>query len=188
MAAGYGLRPVQRGGAGYQTAGFIELPIDKGSYGTPIFNGDTVVYDVTNDNDTTGINVSNVLTGAAAIGVLMGARWVDSTGTPQWGQRYDGNAGNTEAMAFVAPNEGTIFKVQANVAWEQKYVGWANLLVAGAGGNVKTGNSSLTIALAAANGASATIVVVGPADASDTSTTPDVLVRWTAAGIGQQLG
>ena len=188
MAAGYGLRPVQRGGAGYQTAGFIELPFGKDAYGTAIFNGDTVVYDKTTDNGTTGINVSNAVTGLAAIGVLVGARWVDSTGTPQWGQRYDGNAGNTEAMAFVAPNEGTIFKVQANVAWEQKYVGWLNLLVAGAGGNVKTGNSSVTIALAAATGASATIVVVGPADASDTSTTPDVLVRWTPAGLGRQLG
>ena len=188
MAAGYGLRPVQRAGAGYQTAGFIELPIATGSYGTPIFNGDTVVYTVSNVAATTGINVSNVLTGLAAQGVLMGARWVDSTGTPQWGQRYDGNAGNTEAMAFVAPNEGTIFKVQANVAWVPTMVGFKNLLVAGAGGNVKTGNSSVTLALAAANGASATLVVVGPADESDTSTTPEILVRWTTAGLGQQLG
>ena len=156
MAAGYGLRPVQRAGAGYQTAGFIELPIATGSYGTPIFNGDTVVYTVSNVAATTGINVSNVLTGLAAQGVLMGARWADSTGTPQWGQRYDGNV--------------------------------ENLLVAGAGGNVKTGNSSVTLALAAANGASATLVVVGPADESDTSTTPEILVRWTTAGLGQQLG
>ena len=46
MAAGYGFRPVQRGGAGYQTAGFIELPIDGDLLGTPIFNGDSVQYNV----------------------------------------------------------------------------------------------------------------------------------------------
>jgi len=186
--AGFGLRPVQRGGAGYQTAGFIELPIDPGSYGTSIFNGDTVVYTVSAVAGDSGVNVSNVATGVGAIGVLVGARWVDAEGTPQWGQRYTGDTGNTEAIAFVAPNEGTIFKVQANVAWAPEMLGFKNLLVAGAGGDVKTGNSSVTLALDSANGASATLVVVGQADPSDTSTTPDILVRWTAAGIGQQLG
>ena len=188
----YGLRQTQKPGAGYQTAGFLELPVRLSVVTTgtvSFFNGDTVKYTLGTGTTDFGVEIMDTPnTTNKSIGVVVGARWVDSTGTPQWGQRYDGNAGNTEAMAFVAPNEGTIFKVQANVAWEQKYVGWKNLLVAGAGGNVKTGNSSLTIALAAANGASATIVVVGPADASDTSTTPDVLVRWTAAGIGQQLG
>tara|TARA_R110000868_G_scaffold14238_1_gene66212 strand:- start:1169 stop:1744 length:576 start_codon:yes stop_codon:yes gene_type:complete len=191
MAAGYGFRPVQRGGAGYQTAGFIELPIDGDLLGTPIFNGDSVQYNVNTTAATAGIAVNSTpLDNADTLGVLIGAKWVDATGTPRWGQRYDGVSTNTEAMAFVAPAEGTIFKIQATSivgGWDNKYIGYLNLITAGAG-NATTGNSGYTIDLATANGTNAGLVVVGVFDPSDTSLTPEVLVRFIPAAIQQQLG
>tara|TARA_E500000305_G_C3894288_1_gene175663 strand:+ start:36 stop:608 length:573 start_codon:yes stop_codon:yes gene_type:complete len=188
----YGFRPVQRGGANTYNGGFIELPIDGDLYGTAIFNGDTVKYNPNTTAATAGIAVNaSPLDNNDSLGILVGARWVDSTGRPTWGQYYDGTASNTECQAFIAPLTNNIFMVQGDGAWDDKYIGYLNIPGNGSGGSTTTGNSSMNIALATSNGSNAPCVIVGVRkdgvnDVS--STTPDVYVRWITAAIQQPLG
>ena len=94
----YGLRQTQKPGAGYQTAGFIELPVRLSVVTTgtvSFFNGDTVKYTVGAGATAFGIEImDSPTTTNKSVGVVVGARWVDGSGTPQWGQNYPAGASN----------------------------------------------------------------------------------------------
>ncbi len=187
----YGLRPVRMAGSAYNTGGFIELPIEDDLIGTAIYNGGPVAYTVAATTAATGIGANDTpLDNADSVGVLVGARWVNSAGEQKWGQYYDGASTNEtgSAYGFVVPAENTIFKIQGDAAWDRKYMGYKNL-VTGTTGSAVTGNSSISLVLAAADGANAGLVVVGVLENGDeTTTTPDILVRFIDAAIQQQLG
>jgi hypothetical protein len=186
----YGFKPVQKAGAGYNTGGFIELPVDGDLYGTAIFNGDTVQYNPNTTAATAGIAVNDgPLQTNKSVGVLVGARWTSVDGSSKWGNNYDGASTNTEVYAFVCPLEETVFVIQGDVTWDDKYIGWLNIPADGAGGSTITGLSSKTIALATTNGTQAPCVIVGVVrdgkNETPAVTTPNVLVRFIDAAIDQ---
>ena len=184
----YGLRPAQMGGAGYNTGGFVKLPIEDDLVGTAIYNGGPVTYTIAAATADTGIKANDAPTDQAAnlsIGVLVGATWVDADNAQKWGQYYDGNATNKtgKAFGFVAPLGDTVFRVQGNAAWDRKYIGWECLLT-GSGGSTTTGNSSCSLLLVTSDATNAAIVPIGVLEnGNETTSTPDVLVRFAAAGI-----
>jgi len=178
-------------GSGYNTGGFLELPIENDLRGTAIYNGGPVAYTVATTTTAGGISANDTpLDNDLSVGVLVGARWVNSAGEQKWGQYYDGASTNEQnsMYGFVAPLRDTIFQIQGNVAWDEKFLGWENL-VSGSTGSTVTGNSSISLALAAADGGNACLIVVGVLEnGNETTTTPDVLVRFAAAGIDEVMG
>ena len=182
----YGFRPVQMSGSRYQTGGFVELPIEDDTLGTAIYNGGPVAYTIASTTAATGIS-ANVTPkdNDLSIGILVGARWVNSSGEQKWGQYYDGASTNVagSAYGFVVPVDGVVFQVQGNAAWDRKYIGF-ECLVTGSGGSTSTGNSSLSLLQVTTDATNACILPVGVLEnGNDTSSTPDVLVRFASAGI-----
>ena len=187
----YGLRPVHMAGSAYNTGGFIELPIENDTLGTAIYNGGPVAYTVAATTAATGISANDTpLDNDDSIGVLVGARGVNAAGEQKWGQYYDGVSTNeaSSAFGFVVPAKDVIFKIQGSAAWDRKYTGYKNL-VTGSTGSTVTGNSSISLTLAAADGTNAGLVVVGVLEnGNETTSTPAILVRFIDAAIQQQLG
>ena len=182
----YGFRPVQMGGSGYNTGGFVKLPIEDDLVGTAIYNGGPVAYTVAAATADTGISANDTpLDDDLSIGILVGATWVNADNEQKWGQYYDGNATNKtgKAFGFVAPLADTVFQVQGSAEWDRKYIGW-ECLVAGSGGVAATGNSSISLTLGTSDATKAVIVPIGVLEnGNETTSTPDVLVRFTAIGI-----
>jgi len=182
----YGFRPVQMSGAGYNTGGFVKLPIEDDLVGTAIYNGGPVAYTIAATTAATGISANDTpKDNDLSVGILVGATWVNADNEQKWGQYYDGNATNKtgKAFGFVAPLANTVFQVQGSAAWDRKYTGYLNL-VAGSTGVAATGNSSISLTLAAANGTNAVVIPIGVLEnGNETTSTPDVLVRFAAAGI-----
>jgi hypothetical protein len=182
----YGFRPAQMGGAGYNTGGFVKLPIEDDLVGTAIYNGGPVAYTIASTTAATGISANDTpLDNDLSIGILVGATWVNADNEQKWGQYYDGNSTNKtgKAFGFVAPLENTVFQVQGSAAWDRKYVGW-ECLVSGSGGSTATGNSSISLTLGTSDGTNACIIPIGVLEnGNETTSTPDVLVRFAAAGI-----
>ena len=183
----YGFKPVKMAGSRYDTGGFTEVPIENDTLGTPIYNGGTVLYTIANTTIASGISTNDSPRDAAgpSVGVLVGARWVNSAGEPKWGNYYDGASTNeaASAYAFVVPLDGVIFQIQGNLAWDTKYIGW-ECLTTGSGGVTATGNSSLSLLQVTADASAAAIVPLGVLEnGNETTSTPDVLVRFAAAGI-----
>jgi hypothetical protein len=181
----YGFRPTQMAGSAYQTGGFVEVPINAANEAVDIFNGGVVTY-----TGGAGIDklVDPVASSATTAGVLVGARWVTASGDQKWGQFYDGATGNTEAYAFVVPARGVIFRVKGNAAYTAAQAGTI-MNTSGVAGSVTTGNSDLVVTNTAA-GSSPSITIVGILSdgENDSSTTPDILVRFLAASIQEVLG
>ena len=176
----FGFRPTETSGAGYQTGGFVEVPINPDNVAVDIFNGECVTYTTAKGIDRLTNPVSNAATTA---GVLVGARWVDSNSSPKWGQMYDGAAGNTEIFAFVAPVRDTIFRVQGSAAYAAAQVG-VSYDTSGTSGSTTTGNSDLQFT----NGTvgthpPCTLVGILSDGVNDTSATPILLVRFVNGAI-----
>tara|TARA_R110000822_G_scaffold26787_5_gene80408 strand:- start:303 stop:884 length:582 start_codon:yes stop_codon:yes gene_type:complete len=191
----YGLRQTQKPGAGYQTAGFLELPVMLSVVTTgtvSFFNGDTVSYTLGTGTTDFGIVIMDSPdTTNKSVGVVVGARWVDGSGTPQWGQNYPAGASNTDVKVFVAPAADTVFQIQGTNLWNDNQIGTFTAVADGAGGSLKTGNSSKT----ATNDVTSTgsfalqIVDVLRDGSNETSATPNILVRFNPAAIADvQLG
>ena len=184
----YGFRPVQMSGSRYQTGGFVELPIEDDLIGTAIFNGGPVFYTIAAATAETGIKANDAPTDQASaltIGVLVDARWVNSDGEQKWGQHYDGASTNETGTAygFVVPVEGTVFSIVGNLAWDRKFIGFESL-VTGSGGDATTGNSSLSLLQVTSDATNACLIPIGVLEnGNETTATPDVLVRFAAAGI-----
>ena len=176
----FGFRPTETAGAGYQTGGFVEVPINADNVATDIFNGECVTYTTAKGIDRLTNPVSNAATTA---GVLVGARWVDVTGSPRWGQMYDGAAGNTEIFGFVAPVRDTIFRVQGNAAYAAAQLG-VDYDTTGTSGVTSTGNSDLQFT----NGTvgtnpPGTLVGILSEGTNENSLTPTLLVRFVSGAI-----
>jgi len=111
----YGFKPVKMAGSRYDTGGFTEVPIENDTLGTPIYNGGTVLYTIANTTIASGISTNDTpITSALSVGVLVGARWVNSAGEPKLGNYYDGASTNEAASAYalVVPLDGVIFQIQ----------------------------------------------------------------------------
>ena len=184
----YGLRPVQMSGSRYQTGGFVKLPIEDDLVGTPIYNGGPVFYTIAATTAASGIKANDAPTDQAAaltLGVLVGATWVNVDNEQKWGQYYDGASTNKtgKAFGFVVPAEGVVFSVVGNAAWDRKYIGWECLLT-GSGGSTVTGNSNLSLLQVTSDASNAAIIPVGVLEnGNELTATPEVLVRFAAAGI-----
>ena len=191
----YGLRQTQKPGAGYQTAGFLELPVMLSVVTTgtvSFFNGDTVKYTLGTGTTDFGIEImDSPTTTNKSVGVVVGARWVDGSGTPQWGQNYAAGSSNTDVMVFVAPAAGTVFQIQGTNVWNNNQIGNLNVVADGAGGSLKTGNSSKTLTNSSTNTAAGAVQIVDVLrdGSNETSATPNILVRFNPAAIAAvQLG
>jgi hypothetical protein len=185
----YGLRPVKKPGADYNTGGFLELPyrVSVVTTGTvSLFNGDTVKYTLGTGATDYGIEAMDTPnTTNKSVGVVVGARWTDSNGTPQWGQYYPASATNTDVWVTVAPAQDNVFSIQGTNAWADNQIGTFTDVADGAGGSSVTGNSSKT----ATNSTTTTgtfalqIVDVLRDGNNENSSTPVVLVRFNPAAI-----
>jgi len=182
----YGLRPVQMSGSRYQTGGFVTLPIEDDTLGTAIYNGGPVAYTIASTTAASGISANDTpLDNDLSLGVLVGATWVNVNNEQKWGQHYDGVATNKtgKAFGFVVPAEGVVFSIVGNLAWDRKYIGWESL-VTGSGGSATTGNSSLSLLQVTADATNACLIPIGVLEnGNELTATPEVLVRFAAAGI-----
>jgi hypothetical protein len=188
--AGYGLRPVKKPGADYNTGGFVELPIRASivTAGTvSFFNGDTVKYTL-GASPAYGVEImESPDTTNKSIGVVVGARWTDTSGTPQWGQYYPAGSAKTGTTVYlnIAAAQGNVFMIQGSNAWDDDQIGTFTAVANGAGGSTGTGNSSKV----ATNNNTSTgtfalqIVSVIKDGLNEDSATPDVLVRFNPAAI-----
>ena len=180
----YGFRPVQMAGSRYQTGGFVKVPIEDDTIATAIYNGGTVQYTIASTNAASGISANDTpKDNALSVGVLVGATWENSAGEQKWGQYYDGTGTAGNSYAFIVPLDGVIFSIQGNAAWETKFTGF-ECLVTGSGGSTTTGNSNLSLLQVTSDATNACIIPVGVLEnGNETSSTPDVLVRFASAGI-----
>jgi len=180
----YGFRPIQMAGSRYNTGGFVKVPIEDDLIGTAIYNGGTVQYTIAATTVASGISTNDTpRDNALSVGVLVGAMWVNAAGEQKWGQHYDatGTAGNS--YAFIVPLDGVIFSIQGNLAWDRKFIGF-ECLVTGSTGSAITGNSSISLLQVTTDASNACIIPVGVLEnGNETTATPDVLVRFAAAGI-----
>jgi len=178
----YGLRPAQGSGTGYgyNTGGFAEFKVAD-DYAGAIFTGDFVELltggTVQRQNTTTG---ESPISGTPTLGVAIGFRWVDSTGSPHWGQSYPGGTA-TEIRAFVCSEPRQIYMIQGDEAMDQTDIG-ATFLVAGfaaSAGSTTVGNSGIYLDSSTQNTTAQTVRCLAiPQDgANENSSTPNVIVQ-----------
>ena len=188
--AGYGLRPVKKTGADYDTGGFVELPIRASivTAGTvSFFNGDTVKYTL-GESPAYGVEImESPTTTNKSIGVVVGARWTDSSSTPQWGQSYPAGAAKTGTTVYlnIAAASGNVFMIEGSNAWDDDQVGAFNVVANGVGGNANTGNSSKVLTNTFTSTGTAAVQVVGVVKdgVNESSATPDILVVFNPGAI-----
>ena len=182
----YGFRPVQMAGSRYQTGGSVKVPIDDGSVGTAIYNGGTVVYTIDAATGNSGINVNDDpedTGGTTSVGVLVGATWENSSNDPNWRHYYAGTGAAGKSFGCIVPLVGVIFQIQGNLAWDRKFIGW-ECLTTGSGGSTATGNSNLSLLQVTSDASNGCILPMGVLEnGNENTSTPDVLVRFAAAGI-----
>jgi hypothetical protein len=178
----YGLRPVQGVGTGYgyNTGGFAEFKVAD-DYAGAIFSGDFVELltggTVQRQHTTTG---ESPIIATPTLGVAVGFRWVDSTGSPNWGQYYPGGTA-TVIRAFVCSAPKQIYMIQGDEAMDQTDIG-ATFLVAGfaaSAGSTSTGNSGIYLDSSTANSTAQTVRCLAiPEDGvNENSSTPNVIVQ-----------
>lgn len=174
----YGLKPVKRRGANYETGGNAALVVADG-YATAIFHGDPVTLSSGN------VVVAGIPQDDGApttIGVFLGCEYVSPDSQLRHSHHYDGNAANTNIIAYVAADEDQLFKVESNAAFAQAQIGAQYALGAGAGGSTSTGNSSIFVDVTGGTSGTGGVVIVDiPRDGeNEFSSTPDVIVKWAA--------
>ena len=94
-------------------------------------------------------------------------------------------------MVFVAPATGTVFQIQGTNVWNNNQIGNLNVVADGAGGSLKTGNSSKTLTNSSTDTAAGAVQIVDVLrdGSNETSATPSILVRFNPAAIAAvQLG
>ena len=183
--AGYGLRPVKKTGADYDTGGFVELPIRASivTAGTvSFFNGDTVKYTL-GESPAYGVEImESPTTTNKSIGVVVGARWTDSSSTPQWGQSYPAGAAKTGTTVYlnIAAASGNVFMIEGSNAWDDDQVGAFNVVANGVGGN---SSKVLTNTFTSTGTAAVQVVGVVKDGVNESSATPDILVVFNPGAI-----
>lgn len=183
----YGLRPVSHGGYQYNTGGFEEFPVDT-AYGTRISNGDMVQLVADYGVQRLGTAPTPAVFAATstvpanqALGVFVGCRYTTADGDVKFAQYYPADATVTDAFAYVVTDPNAVFKIQGTGAWTETYLGTVidPTMTAGTGTN---GNSGLVLPdySADAAGSLRIVGVVRDGENESSSTTPDILVRWSS--------
>ena len=176
----YGMRPIQVAGAGYNTGGFEEFPIDVSAQTTNIWNGDVVALANTGEAVREGSTPSN---SNPVLGVFVGCRYVDPDGVPTWNQKYVGNTSNTEAYAMVCTDPNMKFLIQSDTAWATTQRGLGAVLTI-ANGSDTTGNSGNSLVITGgANDAALRIIGCPKNGENETSSTPNVIVKWMTPDV-----
>ena len=178
----YGLRPVGFGGGGntgYNTGGFNEYAMAD-SYAVNTFAGDIIQINESStgyaerQNGATG--ESPTTTTANTLGVAVGFRYTDTSGTPTWSQHWAQSGTNVFVMVADDPNQIFLITGPATATQAQVGLNAAVTNFASSSGSTTSGNSGITLATPA-TGNAALRVLGFPSDGT-TSSTPNVLVRW----------
>ena len=178
----YGMRPYQVAGAGYNTGGFEEFPIDISAQTANIWHGDLIALSTTGEAVYEGSTPSN---SNPVLGVFVGCRYVDPNGAPTWNQKYVGNSSNTDAYAMVCTDPNMTFTIQSNATWDVTQRGLGAVVTITTGNNT-TGNSGNSLAITSgADSAALRIIGVVEDGKNETSavTTPDVIVKWMTPDV-----
>lgn len=181
VSAPYGLKPVNRID-GLPYAGAIrQIPV-AASFGTAIFNGDTVQV------DSTGYLVLSTTTNSGAIvGVCVGGQYVNSSGQTVQAQYIPASISTTTnpAYAYVVDDPMALFKVAVvssgtTMSSAGRTVVGTNLALVLNAGTTTTGVSSFAVTLTGA-GTTATIPIrvidVVPETATAADTYTELLVK-----------
>jgi hypothetical protein len=184
----YGLRPVNHGGYNYNTSGFEEFKIDD-AYTTRISNGDMVTLIADEGVNRLGTAPTpGLLAGAStavpanqALGIFVGCRYDDSNSQPTWSHFFPASgvtSGTAYAQVVTDPN--AVFKIMGTGAWTDTYVGIVIDPTMTAGSGID-GNSGLFIPDYSSDAAGCLRImgVIKNGENEVTSTTPDLLVRWS---------
>jgi len=175
----FGLRPTKRNGDRANSSGFTELPIAS-AYASNIFNGDPVILNAGNVQLGAGVPQDNA---NPTIGVFVGCRYTNADGEIKYSQYYNagGGSSNTDAFAYVATDDNTIFRAVGSSAFADSQVGTQVELAAGAGGSTATGNSSYVVTNATPTGTGGVIIMGCPRDGeNENSSTPVLFVKWSS--------
>jgi len=178
----YGLRPVQGNGTGYgySTGGFSEFEMAD-DYSGNVFSGDFVELLTTGyvqrQNTTTG---ESPIIAKPTLGVAVGFRWVDSTGSPNWGQYYPGGTA-TEIRISVCSDPKQIYMIQGDEVMDVSDTGKCFSVAgfAASAGSTATGNSGIYLDSSTATASALTLRCLAiPKDgANENSATPNVIVQ-----------
>ena len=181
VSAPYGLKPVNRID-GLPYAGAIrQIPV-AASFGTAIFNGDTVQVDSTGY-----LVVSSTTNSGAIVGVCVGGQYVNSSGQTVQSQYIPAAASTatTLAYAYVVDDPMALFKVAVvssgtTMSSAGRTVVGTNLALVLNAGTTTTGVSSFAVTLTGA-GTTATIPIrvidVVPETATAADTYTELLVK-----------
>ena len=185
--AGYGLRPVGKGGTtitDYDSGGFWEYPIVDGS-AIKFYNGDTVELGTDGYAIRAGGAAGQSPTsvdGFRPIGVAVGFKYTNSSSTPVWSQWYDGNAANTNISVMCSDDPNQIFMIRSSGDTTFADVGFnAELATTNVtDANDINGVSGITLndATIAATATFGLRIVGNANQEATTATTRDVLVRF----------
>jgi len=176
----YGMTPYKVAGAGYNTGGFEEFPIDISAQTTNIWHGDLVALADTGEvvrEATTPDNSNPVL------GIFVGSRYTDPNGVPTWSQKYVGNTSNTDAFAMVCTDPSMTFTIQSDTVWATTQRGLGAVVTIANGDDV-TGNSGNNLVITTgASSAALRIIDVVRDGANETASTPNVVVKWMTPDV-----
>jgi len=186
----YGLRPYNKGSGGYSSGGVTEYPINDGDTRN-MFTGSLMWQEATGFVTTCALTPTGATTALNTCGVAVGFRYVDPDGVPRWSQSYTGNAGNTDAFAFIVDDPTQLFLIQADDEVTATQIGLNAVLVSSTGtstainqGNSNSGLSTIVLdqSTAAIAATFAVRIVSIPSDGTnETSATPNVVVRINPA-------
>lgn len=181
----YGMVPVAKRSAGYNSQGFETRPIASG-YATQLSFGDVVkgVADGTVEKDTGTTTLT-------PLGVFLGCEYTDSQGRKQHSQHWPAGQVASDAKAKIDTDPLSVYRIQADGSIAQSAVGANAAIVQTAGGTLGKSKNALQ-ASSVATTSTLPLRIVGIAElpenaAGDAYT--DVLVMFnnhqltTATGI-----
>jgi len=179
----YGLRPVGKTAAGYNSHGFQTRPIAS-AYGTAINFGDVVkgVADGTIEKDTG----TTTLTPA---GVFLGCEYTDSQGRRQHSQNWPAGTVSSDAKAKVLTDPNELFYIQADGSVTQAAVGANAAIVQTAGVQGRSRNALQASSVATTATLPLRIVEISamPENAAGDAYT-DVVVRFNTHQLNSATG
>jgi hypothetical protein len=159
-----GLRFLRSAGMEGSTGNLREFQISSANT-NPIFTGDLVALNSGLLVEATGAANNNDFT---ALGVFQGCRYVDADGSIKYQNYWDGVAGRTNIVGFVALAAGASFliKGQDGATYTQADIGRRKGVIYAAG-VPRTGMSGVTLGAPGANVATGPLLVLSRVDIPD---------------------
>lgn len=186
----YGLRPVGRGASGYNTSGATAYKIADGETDN-MFTGALMLQEASGYVTALALTPTGATALLSTVGVAIGFQYVDADGVPRWSQQYAGNAGNTDAYAYIVDDPEARFLIQSDGLTAQADVGLNAPVVSSTGtptainqGDTFSGLSTNVLDFSdQAVTATLALRILGiPEDGTnETSATPNVLVKINPA-------